>query len=149
MLARSGAPQAMQRSLLLVGLALALVPAAGWAAPFKFTPASFQQWLNANPDRWQEGRRVTFSNLSGCSLSNSYPEQFTCSRGFAKITDPMGSRVCRLMWVSWRGIQRQAEKKPGELYGRTSQWLADQMMGGPGLSGPPGASYRQGECRWQ
>ena len=33
----------------VVALALALVPTAGWSAPFKFTPASFQQWLNANP----------------------------------------------------------------------------------------------------
>jgi hypothetical protein len=125
----------MQRSLLLVGLALALVPAASWAAPFKFTPVSFQQWLNANPDRWQEGRQVTFSNLSGCYSGRSYPESFSCSQGFARISDPMGTRVCRLMEVSWRGVDLNEEKRFGSTYNM--------------FRNPPGASFRQGECRWQ
>lgn len=136
MLASSGAPQAMQRSLLLFGLALAMVPAGGgWAAPFKFTPASFQQWLNASPDLWQEGRRVTFSNLSHCYAGQSYPESFSCSNGFARIADPMGTRVCRLLEVSWRGADLDEEKRFS---------FTDNMF-----RKPPGASYRWGECRWQ
>ncbi|MEA5391159.1 hypothetical protein VB738_07775 [Cyanobium gracile UHCC 0139] len=131
----------MQSPSLPFALAIALLPVAGWAAPFQFTPASFQQWLNANPGRWQEGRRVIFSNLSGCSPGQSYPESYACSQGFARISDPMGTRVCRVMGVTWRGIDLHEEKRLKEVYGSVSI-----LMPQPGKT--PKTSFRQGDCRW-
>ena len=60
----------MLRSLAQATVALALLaPTGGWAAPFKFTPADFQQWLNANPEGWPFGSRITFNNLGHCQES--------------------------------------------------------------------------------
>ena len=150
----------MRSSVLsVVALALALVPTAGWSAPFKFTPASFQQWLNANPERWQEGRRVIFSNLSGCSTGRMYPNSFTCFHGFAKITDPMGSRVCRVSDVSWRGVDRSKsfcptiDAKFDRITGRpiqpTVESIAACELRHEMSKKPPGASYLESQCRWQ
>lgn len=150
----------MLRSLAPATVALALLaPAAGWAAPFKFTPADFQQWLNANPGRWQEGRRVIFSNLSGCAAGQMYPNTFTCYRGFARITDPMGSRVCRLREVSWRGVDQAKSYCPsldtkfdrgtGVPIQPTRESIALCEWSRDFLRRPLGASYREGECLWQ
>lgn len=150
----------MLRSLAQVTVVLALLtPAGGWAAPFKFTPTSFQQWLNANPGRWQEGRRVIFSNLSRCSRSWMFQEHYICLHGFVKITDPMGSRVCRLQEVSWSGIKRRLKITPDEASGSGrpdnpnglpyATRMPDPDPSTSTWGRPPGVGFRQGECRWQ
>jgi hypothetical protein len=94
-------PPAGPRSLALAAAVLtALAPAAGWAAPFHFTPASFQQWLNADPQGWPFDALVTFSNLGDCKeYKYASPGSYGCKEGFARISDAMGSRVCQINFL--------------------------------------------------
>lgn len=137
----------MLRSLAQATVALVLLaPTGGWAAPFKFTPADFQQWLNANPEGWPFGSRITFSNLGHCEeYKNVGLDWYSCKEGFARISDAMGCRICQVEFLWGNGfVGHYKDKYPHHI--NRIRFVKPTT---PGNVVRIGEYARLGECRWQ
>jgi hypothetical protein len=85
------------------------------AAPFKYTPTSFQSYLNTL--KWRGGKAVIFANIGSCKVREPIPDQknpdgtavnpylqmlrpsnteYSCSEGYVTEISPLGKRVCEL-----------------------------------------------------
>jgi hypothetical protein len=137
----------MQRSLAHAAVALALLaPAVGWAAPFRFTPASFQQWLNANPEGWPFDSRITFTSLGSCrEYKNAWPDSYSCREGFARVSDAMGIRICQVEFLWGNGSVGHFQDK----YPRKISRIRIVKPTTPGNFSQVGEYAQLGECRWQ
>lgn len=83
------------------------VSSIGLVGPFKRTPAAFARFLNSNPRGWEDPSLQTyFYDLYKChsfpaDSTNTMPPSFRCDGGYVSFTDNLGSRRCRLDYVSW------------------------------------------------
>jgi hypothetical protein len=75
---------------------LIVAPTTALALPFKPDPQSFQRYVNAV--KWGDGSKVKFENLHDC-YQTSDGTSYMCTKGYATITNPMGTRVCELAVV--------------------------------------------------
>jgi hypothetical protein len=136
------------RSLLPPGVLVValLAPTSGWAAPFNFTPASFQQWLNANPQGWSFNALITFSDLGNCrEYKYASPGSYGCKEGFARISDAMGSRICQVAFVLGNS---PFFLSPVEYPQKVSRIRIVQPTSA-GRSSQVGEYAELGECRWR
>jgi hypothetical protein len=56
----------------------------------------YQDYLNSL--KWDDGKRRTFSNLSGCRISHNGTIDRThfCRYGYLKLSSPLGTKFCEL-----------------------------------------------------
>jgi hypothetical protein len=88
---------------ILLATCLIAAPTCVYAAPFNPNPTSFLQYMNSV--RWKDGSKVYFQNLHDCVINPDIPVHwYFCNRGYATITNPMGTKVCSLTDISWRNI---------------------------------------------
>jgi len=80
-----------------------------YAYPFQPNPASFQKYMNTV--KWSPGNKVKFQDLDGCEeqkpIIGFVPHKvridgkYRCTGGFVTWTNPQGTRVCEVTWVSF------------------------------------------------
>lgn len=114
-------------------LALALNTTPAKAYPFKLDPSSFEEFMNTI--EWESGSTVQFTNLQDCEESSSDEiRYYKCKSGFARITNPQGTRVCELrppeglVWANIYDIAvffRSDGKYGYYTYERGCRWVAD------------------------
>jgi len=105
------------------GLTFGVMPLA-IAYPFNPNPDSFASYLNSMS--WDDGSRNYFQNLHNClaidkdkTLADSFRswnnpliqtptyQSYLCMGGFVTITDPQGSKTCKVSSVAWDGKSRR------------------------------------------
>ncbi len=88
----------------------------GLVGPFKRTPEAFARFLNSKPKTWEDpSLRTYFYDLYNCysyvsDSSNAMPQSYRCTGGYVNYSDNLGSRRCRLDYVSWTWKEGQAFK---------------------------------------
>jgi len=88
----------------------------GLVGPFKRTPIAFARFLNSQPKIWEDpSLRTYFYDLYNCHSfpaegSNAMPPSYRCDGGYVNYSDNLGSRRCRLDYVSWSWNKGQAFK---------------------------------------
>jgi LysM repeat protein len=86
----------------------------GLVGPFKRNPEAFARFLNSRPKVWEDpSLRTYFYDLYNCYSSpadstNTMPPSYRCSGGYVSYSDNLGSRRCRLSYVSWTWKEGQA-----------------------------------------
>jgi LysM repeat protein len=94
------------------GLKLVWPKIAALVGPFKRNAISFASYLNAHKGGWEDpSMRVYFFDLYHCSSlpssGNESPDGYSCTGGYARISDNLGTRTCKLSNAEWtwsRGI---------------------------------------------
>lgn len=58
-----------------------------------------------NSASWNDGSKIYFQNLNSCNFVAVAidPTEYVCTDGYATITNPMGTKVCKLNFVSYAG----------------------------------------------
>ncbi|MEB3327511.1 MAG: LysM peptidoglycan-binding domain-containing protein [Synechococcus sp.] len=88
----------------------------GLVGPFKRTPEAFARFLNSKPKTWEDpSLRTYFYDLYNCHSyvsdgSNAMPQSYRCTGGYVNYSDNLGSRRCRLDYVSWTWKEGQSFK---------------------------------------
>ena len=83
------------------------VSSIGLVGPFKRNPSAFARFLNSEPRIWEDpSLRTYFYDLYKCSSypadnSNAMAPSYRCDGGYISYSDNLGSRRCRLNYVSW------------------------------------------------
>lgn len=92
------------------------VSSIGLVGPFKRNPSAFARFLNSEPRIWEDpSLRTYFYDLYSCysypgDNSNTMPPSYQCDGGYVRYSDNLGSRRCRLVYVSWSWQKGQAFK---------------------------------------
>jgi hypothetical protein len=90
------------------------------ALPFNPNPSSFENWLNAKNIPWENGaQKIKFSYLGGCLETNV--GHYFCTQGYARISDPLGTRTCQLLNVTYQPTPKDLSVYPPEMR-RFMQW---------------------------
>ena len=95
------------------------VSSIGLVGPFKRNPSAFARFLNSKPRIWEDpSLRTYFYDLYSCysypaDNSNTMPPSYRCDGGYVSYSDNLGSRRCRLDYVSWSWSKSQAFKALG------------------------------------
>jgi hypothetical protein len=72
-------------------------------APFNFNPQSFQNYMNTV--KWDDGSKASFQNLNTCVKWGEAPDfAYRCFSGYATISNPMGTTICKLTTVYWNPL---------------------------------------------
>jgi len=86
----------------------------GLVGPFKRNPEAFARFLNSKPKVWEDpSLRTHFYDLYNCNSfpansANTMPPSYRCSGGYVSYSDNLGSRKCRLSYVSWTWKEGQS-----------------------------------------
>jgi hypothetical protein len=87
-------------------------PTCVFAYPFYLNPQSFQEYMSSIS--WEDGSRVKFQNLNSCTeypqragytdvfYNPPFPGAYTCTGGYATISNPMGTKTCELGYIEYR-----------------------------------------------
>jgi LysM repeat protein len=87
--------------------------------PFKRNPSAFARFLNSQPRIWEDpSLRTYFYDLYKCSSfpagnSTAMAPSYRCDGGYVSYSDNLGSRRCRLNYVSWTWDKGQAFEVQG------------------------------------
>ena len=110
------------------------VNAIRFSPPFKPNPDAFRVWLNTKT-AWPGYRKVVFTDLSECRVITGLSDDklYRCDKSYATFTSPLGSEICSLYDLEWRGPYLTFDEKTGQ---RTK------------LNKAPGASFTRLKCRW-
>jgi hypothetical protein len=124
-----------------ISLAVAIMTSIGlqqkaYAMPFSPDPISFASYLNSYRNWYDRSLRVRFENLGNCEFSyNENGEAYACKVGYAKISDSISSRLCRVnVFFNLNGEKEIGYKEydcrvqdtretGGTLYRRAKEWL--------------------------
>lgn len=107
-----------------------------YAMPFSPDPISFAGFLNNYHDWYDRSLRIQFQNLGNCEyFYNGGSEAYACYIGYAKITDSISSRLCRVrVWYNFNGNReldykendcraQNPRESGGTLYQKAKEWL--------------------------
>lgn len=119
-----------------VAAASLLLSQNAYAMPFSPDPISFAGFLNNHRNWYDRSLRIQFQNLGNCEYSyNSGSEAYACYVGYAKITDSISSRLCRVQtWYNFKGNReldykeydcraQNPRESGGMLYQKAKEWL--------------------------
>ena len=83
-------------------------PKPPWNLEYSPNAESFTWYLN-NKVTWKDGKTRVFQNLGDCVQPWDNPTKnasFRCYRGYVKIIDPLGSKLCELQGYNLGGYIR-------------------------------------------